>query len=80
MADYAATREGLDEIVAKLGRSRGYDDIFKELPPHTLHAEPETMVEFLAEVRGRYGSIRDCVREIGVSDEAVERLGDRMRA
>ncbi len=80
VADYAATREALDGIVAKLSRSKGYGDMWKELPPHTLHADPETMVEFLAELRGRYGSVRDCTRSIGVSDRALERLESRMLA
>jgi len=80
VADYAATREGLEDIVAKLSRSKGYEDMWKELPPHTLHADPETMVEFLAELRGRYGSVRECVKVIGVGDAALERLEERMLA
>jgi protein-tyrosine phosphatase len=78
VADYAATREGLDGIVAKLSRSKGYGDMWKELPPHTLHADPETMVEFLAELCVRHGSVRDCVRAIGVGESALERLEARM--
>jgi protein-tyrosine phosphatase len=80
VADYAATRDGLDGIVAKLSRSKGYADMWKELPPQTLHAHPETMSDFLAELRGRYGSVRDCVRAIGVDESALERLEARMLA
>ena len=76
--DYAATREGLDGIVAKLGRSRGYEEMWKELPPHTLHADPETMVEFIAHLCERHGSIRQCVREIGVSETSLAQLESRM--
>ena len=78
VADYAATRDDLDGIVAKLGRSQGYEDMWKELPPHTLHADPETMVEFLGHLRERHGTLRGCVAAIGVSDAAVDRLAARM--
>jgi protein tyrosine/serine phosphatase len=80
VADYAATREGLEGIVAKLSRSKGYENTWKALPPHTLHADPETMVEFLAELSARYGGVRECVRAIGVGDESVARLEARMLA
>ena len=78
VADYAATQEHLDGIVAKLSRSRGYEDMWQELPPQTLHADPETMVEFLRHLRERYGSVRACVIAIGVGEAALERLADRM--
>ncbi len=74
VADYAATRDGLDGIVDRLQRSRGYETMWKELPPETLHANPETMVTLLAGLRETYGSIRDCVRAIGVRDEVLAAL------
>ena len=78
VADYAATRDDLDGIVAKLSRSKGYEDMWKELPPHTLHADPETMLEFLTLLRDRHGSIRSCVAAIGVSEQALDKLEARM--
>jgi protein-tyrosine phosphatase len=78
VADYAATREGLEEIVARLNRSEGYADIWKELPPDTLHASPETMIDLLGTLQARHGSVRDCARAIGVSESVLEALEERM--
>ena len=74
VADYAATRDGLDGIVDRLQRSRGYEEMWKELPPETLHADPETMIGLLAGIRRTYGSVRDCVRQIGVADDTFAAL------
>jgi protein-tyrosine phosphatase len=78
VADYAATREHLDAIVARLTASRGYDGVFAALPPETLHAEPRTMLELLAGLRERWGGARGYARAVGVSDESVERLRGRL--
>jgi protein tyrosine/serine phosphatase len=80
VADYAATREALDQIVERLMASDGYQGMFDELPPDTLHADPETMEGFLARVRSEFGSMTDYAREIGVADADVERLRQRMVA
>jgi protein-tyrosine phosphatase len=74
VADYAATRETLDLIVARLNRSRGYDRVWEALPPDTLHAEPKTMRDFLAGLRTRYGGARGYARAIGLSDALLARL------
>lgn len=78
VADYAATRDGLDAIVDRLMSSEGYQDMLLALPPDTLHAEPETMITLLDKLREGYGSIRDYVRSIGVSEADVERLESRL--
>lgn len=78
VADYAATRQNLDAIVARLMASEGYQDMLENLPPDTLHAEPETMIALLERVAEKYGSMRGYVREIGVPDEAVARLERRV--
>jgi protein-tyrosine phosphatase len=78
VADYAATREALDQIVERLMASEGYQGMFDELPPDTLHADPETMEGFLARVRDAFGSMADYTREIGVNPADVERLRARM--
>jgi protein-tyrosine phosphatase len=74
VADYAATREHLDAIVARLTSSRGYDGVFAELPPETLHAEPRSMLELLGGLRERWGGARGYARAVGVDDASVERL------
>jgi protein-tyrosine phosphatase len=78
VADYAATRENLEAIVARLMESEGYQGMLENLPPDTLHAEPETMISLLDRVREKYGSMRAYVREIGVPDTAVADLEGRL--
>jgi protein-tyrosine phosphatase len=78
VADYAATQQNLDAIIARLMASEGYQGMLENLPPDTLHAEPETMLSLLARVRAKYGSMRGYVREIGVSDADVVRLERRL--
>ncbi len=76
VADYAATKETLDAIVARLNRSRGYDQVWEDLPPDTLHAEPQTMLDFLAGLHSRYGGARGYAREVGLSDAILVRLDE----
>ncbi len=78
VADYAATREALDAIVERLMASEGYQGMFDELPPDTLHANPETMERFLARLRDEFGGVPDYAREIGVDASDVARLRARM--
>jgi protein-tyrosine phosphatase len=78
VADYAATREALDAIVERLMASDGYQGMFEELPPDTLHADPETMEGFLARVQQEFGGMSDYARAIGIADADVERLRARM--
>ena len=51
VADYAATRENLDAIVDRLNALEGYRTMLAALPPDTMHANPETIVEFLERLR-----------------------------
>lgn len=78
VADYAATRESLDAIVERLLASDGYQGMFENLPPDTLHAEPATMEGFLTRVRSEFGGMTDYAREIGVDPADVEHLRARM--
>ena len=52
--------------------------MLEALPPDTLHADPETMISLLERVRARYGSMHGYARGIGVSDESIERLRERL--
>ncbi|MBW2540917.1 MAG: tyrosine-protein phosphatase [Deltaproteobacteria bacterium] len=74
VADYAATQENLDAIVARLTRSDGYRDALEHLPADTLHAKPATMLSLLDRMRVRYGSMRGYARDIGLSDAVIGRL------
>jgi protein-tyrosine phosphatase len=72
--DYAATRSAIDRIRSRLKRSRGYEKMWKELPPETLHAHPETMHGMLERVREEWGSMRDYAADAGVEERTIEKL------
>jgi len=78
VADYAATQESLDAIIARLMATAGYRSMFEVLPPDTLHAEPETMNAFIEGMCDRYGSMRAYARDAGVSDAALCCLEERL--
>jgi protein-tyrosine phosphatase len=78
VADYVATQENLESIVERLMESRGYRDVLSALPPETLHANPETMLAFLEQIRQRYGSMVEYACSAGVGAETVERLRGRL--
>jgi hypothetical protein len=74
VADYAATQDNLDAIVDRLMALDGYKQMLASLPPDTLHAKPETMVELLRRLAERFGSIEGYARQAGVSPEAIAQL------
>jgi protein-tyrosine phosphatase len=78
VADYVATRENLDAIVDRLRSLDGYRAMLDALPPDTMHAEPETMLEFLARLRETHGSIEAYARQAGLPSDAVARLRERL--
>src|SRR5262245_7883393 len=78
VADYVATRENLDAIVERLNSLEGYRAMLAALPPETMHANPETMVEFLGRLRDAHGSFEKYAAAAGVSSDVVERLRSRL--
>ena len=78
VADYVATRENLDAIVDRLHSLDGYRAMLDALPPDTMHADPETMLEFLARLRETHGSIAEYARRAGLPADAVARLRERL--
>jgi protein-tyrosine phosphatase len=80
VADYAATQENLDAIIDRLMSTEGYQNMLSALPPDTLHAEPDTMLTFLARMRGTYGSMRGYALAAGVAEDALDRLRTRLLA
>jgi len=72
--DYACTRRSLDQIIERLRATAGYEYVFSELPPETLHAEPDTMERLLGRVRQRWGSMRGYLLEAGLPEETLARL------
>jgi len=78
VADYALSRETLDAVLERLNRLPGYREMLAELPPETQHAEPQTMVDLLAGVRDRWGSMDAYAEAIGVASSTVARLRERL--
>jgi hypothetical protein len=78
VADYAATQQNLEAIVERLLSTEGYQTMLAALPPDTMHAEPGTMIDLLARLRERYGSVRDYARAAGVAEATLARLEDRL--
>jgi len=76
--DYAASQDQLDSIIERLMETEGYQEMFEQLPPDTLHAQPETMISLLARVRDQYGDMTGYVRDIGVAEQAIDRLRARL--
>jgi protein-tyrosine phosphatase len=74
VADYAATQENLDAIVARLMATEGYRTVLEALPADTLHAQPATMIDLLTRIRERYGSMSEYLSAAGVSRTTLERL------
>jgi protein tyrosine/serine phosphatase len=72
--DYVFTSLNLDQIVQRLQKTPGYQEIFERLPPSTLHARPETMVSFLSGVRRTYGSMQGYARAAGIDEATVSAL------
>ena len=74
VADYSATKENLDRIIDRLTNTPGYETIHGELPPETLHAEPETMIGFLDGIRREYGSAYEYAQTAGVPARSLDDL------
>ncbi|MBI3782983.1 MAG: tyrosine-protein phosphatase [Deltaproteobacteria bacterium] len=73
--DYVLTKENLNQIIDRLATAKGYEVALEAMPADTLHAEPETMIDFLQRLRREYGSLCDYARAAGVRADSLERLG-----
>jgi protein-tyrosine phosphatase len=76
--DYAFTRRYLERITERLKTMPSYELVIDELPPDTLHAEPETMASLLARIRAEYGSMRGFVLDAGVAPDLLAHLDGRL--
>ena len=77
IADYALSQESMDDVIERLDSLRGYDEVWQELPPETLHARPETMRGLLGTMQERYGGMVGYVKQIGITDGELGRLRER---
>ena len=77
IADYALSQDNMDQVIERLDSLRGYDQVWQELPPETLHARPETMQGLIQQMNERWGGFTGYVKSIGVNDQEIEQLRER---
>jgi protein-tyrosine phosphatase len=76
--DYALTQENLDAIVDRLNETDAYQAMLAALPPDTLHAKPDTMLEFVGRLRAKYGSIASYAEAAGVAPDTLQAFTRRL--
>ena len=77
VADYALSQDNMDQVIERLDTLRGYDEVWQELPPETLHARPETMQGLIQQMNDRWGGFTGYVKSIGIQDEEIEQFRER---
>lgn len=79
-ADYAATAERTEAIVARLARSRLYVRDITSKPADLHRPRPETMTAFLEQLDARYGGAASWLTSNGLSPEDLDSLRVKLRA
>ena len=78
-ADYGLTRSATTRLRAWARQHQPeLADLYDRMPPRFTAADPRAMAIILNDITSRYGSVRNYVREIGVSDDAVRALVDAL--
>lgn len=78
-ADYGLTRSATTRLRAWARQHQPeLADLYDRMPPRFTAADPRAMTIILNDITDRYGSVRNYVREIGVSDDAVRALVDAL--
>jgi protein-tyrosine phosphatase len=80
VADYAASAERTEAIVARLLRSPTYARDVGSKPTDAHRPRAETMTAFLEQMDARYGGTRRWLTDHGVSDEDLRLLRVKLRA
>ena len=78
-ADYGLTRSATTRLRAWARQHQPeLADLYDRMPPRFTAADPRAMAIILNDITSRYGSLRNYVREIGVTDDAVRALVDAL--
>jgi protein-tyrosine phosphatase len=80
VADYVATGERIERIVARLLPRPAYGEVMRDQPLTHHVPRPETMQRILTVLAERHGGAAGWLREQGWSQEQVEALRTRLRA
>jgi protein-tyrosine phosphatase len=78
IADYAATGERMDAILARLAGTRTYASDIKDTPREQHAAPPETMKAFLEQLDARYGGAAGYLARHGFGPDDIQRLRARL--
>ena len=79
VADYAATAERTEAIMARLRRSRLYASDIDSRPADLHRPRPETMTAFLEQVDSRYGGVVRWLADHGFADDDLRLLRAKLR-
>jgi len=74
VADYLATAQNMERIVARFREWPRYRRNMATLPAEIYRCEEHVIRKFLRELDSRYGNARDWARQKGLSKEAITRL------
>jgi protein-tyrosine phosphatase len=76
-ADYGLTQDAMQRTIAwsKVHRPE-LAERYANIPKAYLAADPRAMQIILAELANQHGSVRNYVREIGVTNDTVDALGN----
>lgn len=74
-ADYGLTERAIERLVvwARVHQPE-LAEVYTKMPKRFAAADPRAMRVILADIVGEHGSVRDYVREIGVTDESLTAL------
>jgi len=78
VADYAASAQRIDRVLARLQASPTYGPDTRDATVDDVMPEPGSMERFLDEVDRRYGGPHGLAMAIGVDEETVARLAARL--
>jgi protein tyrosine/serine phosphatase len=80
VADYAATGERIQAIMARLRRSRPYAADVDSKPADLQRPRAETMAAFLEQMDARYGGVASWLTDHGMSAADLDALRVKLRA
>jgi protein tyrosine/serine phosphatase len=78
VADYAFSRQNLDQINARLNASDTYQRLMSDLPDGAYDADPAAMRHFLDRVAAEHGSMSGWAEASGIDTATRERLMQRL--